>query len=304
MLQLAIAGELSLRLVDVVEGELTFGRAGQNDIVLAGSEVSPRHARLIVRGARLTIADLASDNGTWLNGARLAEPHLLVAGDRIQIGHYAITLNSMSTRITPKQQPPPRPFVPRDPTEAQLLAQIASREPGSREVYADWLDDRELSRDAEFVRAQDELVQLRVGTTKAHGARTAEVGALAAELSFAWCRHVGRNPIERCAPEFAFRCPKEWGALAPTEDPGVRYCSGCAKPVYYAASVAEARERAANHECVALDLSASRRDRDLDAPYGRACPTCNFISGRHGAPACVRCGAEISYAPTMVGMIA
>ena len=77
MLQLAIAGELSLRLVDVVEGELTFGRAGQNDIVLAGSEVSPRHARLIVRGARLTIADLASDNGTWLNGARLAEPHLL-----------------------------------------------------------------------------------------------------------------------------------------------------------------------------------------------------------------------------------
>jgi uncharacterized protein (TIGR02996 family) len=302
--KLAITGERWSRIVELVEGELTFGRSGKNDIVLDGAEVSPRHARLVKRDSHAFIADLASDHGTWINGARLLAAHTLAVGDEIQIGHYRMEVRADTSRVMPHKPPAP-PFSPRDPTEGQLLAQIAAREPGSREVYADWLGDRGLPRDAEFVRAQDELVQLRTGSAPfVLHARQREVAATAAELDPRWRLAVSRAEIERCAPEFAFRCPQDWGALAPTAEPGVRYCSSCTKPVYYAATVAEARERAANRECVALDLTAVRRDHDLDAPYGRRCGACGFVAGTYGRPICARCGAEISNRPMMVGMIA
>jgi len=302
--KLAITGERLARVVDVVEGELTFGSSGKNDVVLDGADVSPRHARLIKRGKRVIFADLASDHGTWVNGGKLAEPHALTPGDRIAIGHYRIEVHAEISRVLPRTPPPP-PFTPRDVVETQLLAQIEARDVGSREVYADWLDDHGLQREAEFVRAQDELVQLRTsGAPRLRDERQREVSAAAAELDVRWRLAVSRPAIERCAPDFAFRCPKEWGALARTADPAVRFCSQCTKPVYYAASVAEARDRAANHECVALDLTAARGDGDLDEPYGRTCIACGFVAGTWGQPSCARCGADLPNRPMMVGAIA
>ena len=298
--KLAITGERLARVVDVVEGELTFGRSGKNDVVLDGAEISARHARLVKRGAHVFIADLASDHGTWVNGGKLAGPHALAPGDEIAIGHYRIEVHAEISRVLPRNPPPP-PLRPRDGVEAQLLAQIAARDAGSRDVYADWLDDRGLQREAEFVRAQDELVQLRAPIARD---RQREVSAAAVELDPRWRLAVSRPAIERCAPEFAFRCPKDWGTLARTDDPGVRFCSSCTKPVYYAATVAEARERAANRECVALDLTAARRDGDLDAPYGRHCVACGFTAGTYGQPICARCGADLPNRPMMVGAIA
>jgi len=242
-----------------------------------------------VRGPRAILADLESCNGTWVNGARLVEPHVLANGDEIQIGGHRLEVRVDITRVLPHTPPPP-PVSPRDATETQLLAQIAAREPGSREVYADWLGDRGRERESAFVRAQDDLVQLRARDAAGFDAR--------------WRLQISRPAIERCAPEFAFRCPKDWGALAPTKAPAVRFCSGCAKPVYYAATVAEARERAANRECVALDLTAARRDNDLAAPYGRTCETCGFVAGTSGRSICMPCGAQMPNRPMMVGMVA
>ena len=289
--KLAIPGG---RVVDLVEGELTIGRSDKNDIVLADPTVSPRHARIIKRGPRVILADLSSDNGTWVNGHLVLEPHRLTCDDRIEIGRVAIEVIETLTRVEPTMAPLP-PFTPRDATEAQLLGQITAREPGSREVYADWLGDRGLVREAGFVRAQDELVQLTAGAPRRH-----EIAEDAAAFDARWRLQISRPEIERCAREFEFQCPKEWGALAPTKDPAVRFCSSCTKPVYYAATVAEARERAANRECVALDLTAVRRDNDLSAPYGRTCDACGFVAGTRGKPICMRCGAQMPSPPPMM----
>ena len=306
MLQLAITGEGIDRLVDLKEGELTIGRSGLNTIVLDDGAISPRHARIIQRGPQTILADLHSDNGTYVNGERLCEPHALTVGDHVQIGYVAIDVRAKTSQLPPPTPPPGPPrFSPRGPDEAALLAQIATNEPGSRDVYADWLDDHGHARDAGFMRAQDELVQLRAKDDKqALEVRQREVGATASRLDYRWRRHVSRSVIERCAREFAFRCPKEWGALAPTDDPGVRFCNGCQKPVYYVASIGEGRERAANNECVALDLAAERRDKDLDAPYGRACPHCHYVAGSYNRQVCARCGTALPAVPMMLGAIA
>ena len=51
------------------------------------------------------------------------------------------------------------------------------------------------------------------------------------------------------------RCPLRWDALTETEEPGVKHCSSCEKNVYFCENLDDARERAANNQCVAIHSS-------------------------------------------------
>ncbi|MGJ3240695.1 MAG: FHA domain-containing protein [Anaerolineae bacterium] len=56
--------------------------------------VSRKHARLTMRHTRLTIADLGSTNGTYVNNQRL-EPNIeypIKAGDELRLGFLALNL--------------------------------------------------------------------------------------------------------------------------------------------------------------------------------------------------------------------
>jgi pSer/pThr/pTyr-binding forkhead associated (FHA) protein len=67
------------------EGELVIGRASELDLVLAEDMVSRKHAKLVVRLDALSIADLGSTNGTFLNGEKIKRAELKLH-DRILIG--------------------------------------------------------------------------------------------------------------------------------------------------------------------------------------------------------------------------
>ena len=58
-------------------------------------------------------------------------------------------------------------------------------------------------------------------------------------------------PIENCRFAFAFQCPRTWDALRPTDDPQVRFCEACLKPVYLCDSQDAVSRRAAAGDCVA-----------------------------------------------------
>jgi pSer/pThr/pTyr-binding forkhead associated (FHA) protein len=64
---------------------VTIGRLSTNDVVLADSNVSRRHAELRRSGEGWHLVDLGSTNGTAVNGRPISE-HSLVHGDRITIG--------------------------------------------------------------------------------------------------------------------------------------------------------------------------------------------------------------------------
>ena len=289
------------------DGELSLGRVTGNDIVLPDGTVSRRHAIVKTRSQISTVFDLRSANGVFVNGERVSEPHIIWGGDRILIGRFTVDVRDAHDFASEEPTSPraaATSFEPRDDTEARLLDQIDARELGGREVYADWLDDRGLTTEAAFVRTQDQLAAVR---RKGDRVALHVLGDLArgsaSQLDVRWRRRVGRPTIERCGAEFEFRCPKDWGELAATGDPNVRFCGACDKPVYYAASVDAARDRAANRECVALDLAAVRSERDLDAPYGRRCEDCNYVAGNYRAAACPRCGGALAQPPMMVGMM-
>lgn len=67
-------------------GDLTIGRDGENEIVLAENTVSRRHARVLCDGqGQWTLTDLGSANGAYVNGMRVQRA-ILRMGDEIKIG--------------------------------------------------------------------------------------------------------------------------------------------------------------------------------------------------------------------------
>jgi len=80
-------GEFPLRS----DREIVIGRSADLDMVLVEDMVSRKHARISVDGERITIADLGSTNGTFVNGQRVDQTELK-EGDRILIGTSILKL--------------------------------------------------------------------------------------------------------------------------------------------------------------------------------------------------------------------
>jgi len=64
----------------------SIGRAPDSDIVVDDRLASRRHARVEREHGQSVITDCGSRNGTFLNGQRISEPHVLRDGDEVQIG--------------------------------------------------------------------------------------------------------------------------------------------------------------------------------------------------------------------------
>lgn len=70
----------------LTSGDLTIGRDGENEIVLAENTVSRRHARLLRDGqGQFTVTDLGSANGVYVNGERVQRA-ILTHGDEVKVG--------------------------------------------------------------------------------------------------------------------------------------------------------------------------------------------------------------------------
>lgn len=80
------------RLLDFEALEVSIGRLEDNDVVLPRSNVSKRHARLVLKDERCVLIDMKSTNGTYLNGRKIAAPMMVGAGDKIYIGDFILAL--------------------------------------------------------------------------------------------------------------------------------------------------------------------------------------------------------------------
>jgi len=70
----------------LTKNEIFLGRDPHNDIVISDSEVSRKHARLVLQAAGYVLEDLGSTNGTYVDGQRLMGPHVLRPGEVIMLG--------------------------------------------------------------------------------------------------------------------------------------------------------------------------------------------------------------------------
>ena len=70
------------------------GRSRESDIQLDSTKCSRTHALIRLEGKSLTLIDLRSKNGTFVNGTQLAPNagHYLTVGDKIRFGDQKFTL--------------------------------------------------------------------------------------------------------------------------------------------------------------------------------------------------------------------
>ncbi|HKR58323.1 MAG TPA: FHA domain-containing protein, partial [Pyrinomonadaceae bacterium] len=76
------------------KGQLTIGRGQECDIRLDGLLISNRHALVVNTTAGVTIEDLNSSNGTYLNGQRITGRNATKPEHVIQIGPFLLRLDS------------------------------------------------------------------------------------------------------------------------------------------------------------------------------------------------------------------
>lgn len=70
---------------------LHIGRGDNNDIVVSDPTVSRQHAQLMVDDiGQVTIIDLNSSNGTFVNGQRIKEPRRLDPTDIVKVGEHLL----------------------------------------------------------------------------------------------------------------------------------------------------------------------------------------------------------------------
>jgi DNA-binding winged helix-turn-helix (wHTH) protein len=78
------------------DGAWVLGRDPEADVFIDMSNVSRRHARVVVDGARATIEDLGSKNGTFVRGVRIGSPTPLSDGDEIHLGTARLLFRAAS----------------------------------------------------------------------------------------------------------------------------------------------------------------------------------------------------------------
>ena len=84
------------REVDLVEGENIVGRDIDAAIRIDDPTVSRHHARIVVAGARATVEDLGSKNGSFLEGKPLRKPRALKSGNIVKFGSVLMTFRTYS----------------------------------------------------------------------------------------------------------------------------------------------------------------------------------------------------------------
>lgn len=75
------------KVIGIGSGKIICGRKEDSQIRLEGEKVSKKHCEFFCEQDYFRVKDLASSNGTYVNGERVTEMRLR-KGDRIQIGEY------------------------------------------------------------------------------------------------------------------------------------------------------------------------------------------------------------------------
>ncbi|MFN4005518.1 MAG: FHA domain-containing protein [Hylemonella sp.] len=103
-----------IKEVQLTKERTTLGRRPYNDVVIDNLAVSGEHAAVQMTGGEVTLEDLNSTNGTYVNGKAIKK-QLLQNGDTIEIGKYKIKFISEAapaydkTMVFRPGQTPPAP---------------------------------------------------------------------------------------------------------------------------------------------------------------------------------------------------
>jgi hypothetical protein len=98
--------------------DIIVGRSGDADLILVESMVSRQHARFSLRDAELSVEDMGSTNGTFVNGEKIRRRRLL-EGDRVLIGTSIVKVMFSRAPLGTRPPMPERAAIDEDRTASR-----------------------------------------------------------------------------------------------------------------------------------------------------------------------------------------
>ena len=99
---------------------------GSGQLPITDQTVSRKHAELSISEDAITLRDLKSSNGTYLNGARLTRPARLKHGDQIRVGATVLVYGGDDSKSQLANVEIPRDVVQLDAGSASSGPEMAS----------------------------------------------------------------------------------------------------------------------------------------------------------------------------------
>jgi pSer/pThr/pTyr-binding forkhead associated (FHA) protein len=91
-------GPARTKSVRLRAAETIIGRSRDCDLCIPSADVSRRHCLLALSGRQLTVEDLTSANGTFLNDQRVTGIQQVSSGDQLRIGPLTFIVDFQATR--------------------------------------------------------------------------------------------------------------------------------------------------------------------------------------------------------------
>ncbi len=181
-----ITGNDAGSVIELSESSYILGRGRRADLRIDCNRISRTHARLTRVGETVVLEDLASKNGTWVDGNRLCGAHELVEGQRIGIGDVVMRLSLLdkselvsahATADAARKDPITRCFN-RSYFDQRLLAEVARAQREDRTISLLMLDlDHFKTINDRFGHAAGDATLRAVGQTLATATRFEDVVA-------------------------------------------------------------------------------------------------------------------------------
>jgi pSer/pThr/pTyr-binding forkhead associated (FHA) protein len=133
-----VRGRSASTTLKLADGVTTIGRHDDCLIRIKSSQVSRRHCELYEVADKLTLRDLGSSNGTFVNGKKVAGQQTLKHGDELTVG--AVTLRVAQLGQPPVSRAEPSPDSKPKAADTAVLEAIAADDDEQEEFEMEFDD--------------------------------------------------------------------------------------------------------------------------------------------------------------------
>ncbi len=94
-----VRGRSATTTLKLADGVTSLGRHDDCIIRIKSSQVSRKHCELFEAGGKLTVRDLGSSNGTFVNGKRVMGQQSLKVGDELTVGSVTLRVATLGQPV-------------------------------------------------------------------------------------------------------------------------------------------------------------------------------------------------------------